>query len=281
MDRLEVDGVDLAYALQGAEAGRSVVILHGLIASSREWTSVSGGLAAAGWRVLSVDAPGHGASSSPRDASHYGGAGVAGLVHQLARSLGCLPAVVVGHSWGGLIAEEFAIANPDDTAALVLVDSAGGGPRAYVRPPNADAIWANEAAVAFERGMEALWQLHQDEGLWARATHLPPKTQAFLKARFCATSPEGYVFGNQALGERRNTLGHLSRLKTKALIICGEHEEPLMAQTSRDLAGAIDGTRLAIIPKAGHSPHLENPRAFFDVLQSFVAEMDPDRSARA
>lgn len=180
MDRANVEGVELAYRVVGDGAAGSVVILHGLLASSREWAGVARTLAEAGWRVLTLDSPGHGASSAPDDAAAYEGPRLAATVHRLARDLGFTPAVVIGHSWGGLIAEEYAIAHPADVTALVLVDTGGGGPRDYQRPPGAAAMFERETRTAFDEGMEALWRMHQEEGLWASAVNLPLKTQGLL-----------------------------------------------------------------------------------------------------
>ncbi len=82
-------------------------------------------LAEAGWRVLTPDNPGHGDSAAPVEENAYAMANVADLLHALATELGFAPAVIVGHSMGGAVAEEYAIRHGGDVAALVLVASAG------------------------------------------------------------------------------------------------------------------------------------------------------------
>lgn len=47
-----------------------------------------------------------------------------------------------------------------------------------------------------------------------------------------------------------------------------------MAQTSREVAAAIPNAQLAIIPGAGHSPHLENPRSLAEVLMGFLRQVE-------
>ena len=274
MERATIAGVELAFETSGDPAGRGVVIIHGLTASVPEWRRTATGLARAGWRTLAADNPGHGESSAPEDAAAYEAANIADLLHGLAVERGCAPAVLIGHSWGGMIAEEYAIRHPGDVAALVLVDSAGGGPRAY--PPRDEAtraLYRREQDIVLNQGMGALWDYHQAHGLWGSVAGAPPETQARLKARFCRTSPQGYLFGNQSLGGRRDTLADLARLTVRTLVVRGEHEDALMTQTSREIAAAIPGARLEVIAGAGHSPHIENPRAFNAALLAFMAQV--------
>jgi len=102
--------------------GVPVVLLHGLSAGASTWVEVVDRLRPA-VRVTAVDLPGHGGSSPPPR-----GAGIAWYADAVAAAIGALgpvPAVLVGHSFGGQIALRVAQRHPDTVRALVLVGPSG------------------------------------------------------------------------------------------------------------------------------------------------------------
>lgn len=271
MEKRAIDGVDIAYRVSGEPGGKPIVLMHGATANMRDWFLTVKPLAAAGWRVLTPDMPGHGGSSAPDDIAVYAMTAVADRLHALAAGLGFAPAVIVGHSMGGAVAEEYAIRHGGDVAALVLVDSAGGAPRDFPRTPEFEAFLAEEKQLAYgPGGMEALWEMHQARGAWSSVKGLPPPVQAFFKARFCSCSANGYFLGGVALAARRDTVPELSRIGQRTLVTLGEREEPFLTQVSESLAAAIPNARLVKIPGAGHSPQFENADAFNAVLLEFL-----------
>ncbi|MFC7739569.1 alpha/beta fold hydrolase, partial [Roseomonas sp. GCM10028921] len=117
---LEVDGVRLRYVERGA-GGPPIVLLHG-DGSMIEDFATSGLLerAAERHRVLAFDRPGYGRSERPRDRAWTPEAQAALLVAAFAR-LGIERPVVVGHSWGTLVALALALEHPNAVSGLVLL----------------------------------------------------------------------------------------------------------------------------------------------------------------
>ena len=115
--------------LQVIEAGRgpTVVLIHGLAASVYSWRYTMPALVQAGFHVVAFDNRGFGSSDKP--AHGYSNADYVGLLLGLMDSLGVSDAVLVGHSMGGSIAAEAALAHPERVTGLVLVDPAGFGVR--------------------------------------------------------------------------------------------------------------------------------------------------------
>lgn len=116
---IEVDGVRLHYVERGA--GRPVVLLHGNGAMVQDWMA-SGVLdaAAAGYRVIAFDRPGFGHSDRPRT-TVWTPSAQAALIHKALAQIGVEKPIVVGHSWGTLVALAFALDFPGEAAALVLM----------------------------------------------------------------------------------------------------------------------------------------------------------------
>jgi pimeloyl-ACP methyl ester carboxylesterase len=112
-----------AGALRQAQGKPAVLILHGWGSSSDSWVEVQRMLAEKGYRVIVPDLPGFGKTQAPLDI--WGVEEYADFVSQFAEQMGIEKFVLVGHSFGGQTAIQFAIAHPEKVEKLVLIASAG------------------------------------------------------------------------------------------------------------------------------------------------------------
>ena len=116
---VEVDGVRLHYSDRGT--GQPVVLIHGNAVTGDDYnTSGVADLLLARHRVIIFDRPGFGYSDRPRGRLWTANQ-QAELLHKALRQLGVERPVIVGHSWGAIVALALAEAHPGDTAALVLL----------------------------------------------------------------------------------------------------------------------------------------------------------------
>ncbi|MDB5378524.1 MAG: alpha/beta hydrolase [Rubritepida sp.] len=116
---LEIDGVRLHYTDEGE--GRPIALLHGNGGTVEDFAL--SGLPSAlipRYRVLAFDRPGFGHSTRPHD-RRWTAAAQAVLLRRALAILHIERPVVVGHSWGALVAISLALDFPDDVAALVLI----------------------------------------------------------------------------------------------------------------------------------------------------------------
>jgi pimeloyl-ACP methyl ester carboxylesterase len=271
-NRVVIDGIEIACRLAGDPDARPVVFFHGFTGNSRNWMLNFRPLAEAGYRTLSVDHPGHGRSSAPEDPACYRMEMIARIHHQVAERLGFVPGVVVGHSMGAAIAEEFALAYPADVEALVLVDSFGGSvKRSWIRSLD---DYASEAArkVAFAEGMEALFDFQIATGLRS-VDHLPADLRPLVRTEFARTSPTGYFHSALAMRNRVETLERLSAFDKPTLVLYGASEDRSFIRGSEELARTIPGSRIKAIEGAGHSPQFEQPDRFNAALLDFLDEV--------
>ncbi|MBH5333799.1 alpha/beta fold hydrolase [Streptomyces pactum] len=119
LELVRVGEVRLAYRTWGEPGGDTpVLLLHCLGADGADWAVVAPRLAA-GRQVIAVDLRGHGASDRPGE---YALEAVRDDVAGLAEALGIARAVVIGHSYGGVIAYLLAQARPALVAKLILED---------------------------------------------------------------------------------------------------------------------------------------------------------------
>ncbi|HEY8810572.1 MAG TPA: alpha/beta hydrolase, partial [Solirubrobacterales bacterium] len=118
---VDLHGHRVVYRVAGS--GSTVVLIHGMVNSSRHWEAVAERLADS-YRVVAPDLIGHGDSTPRGDYSL--GAHAAGI-RDLLTTIGVERATIVGHSLGGGVAMQFFYQFPQRTERLVLVSSGGLG----------------------------------------------------------------------------------------------------------------------------------------------------------
>src|SRR5213595_2156798 len=123
-DAWEIDlhGHRAVYRIAGS--GPPVVLIHGMVNSSRHWESVALRLADA-YTVIAPELIGHGDSATPR--GDYSLGAHAASIRDLLAAVGIDRATLVGHSLGGGVAMQFFYQFPQRVERLVLVSSGGLG----------------------------------------------------------------------------------------------------------------------------------------------------------
>ena len=120
--RLAWHGAGLRYYVGGSSSGPPLVLVHGLGGAASNWSELVP-LLAPRFRLLVPDLPGHGGSSPLPSAPTL--SPFADAVAAIAEREGLLPATVVGHSLGGVVALRLALHHPDAVKSLVLAAAAG------------------------------------------------------------------------------------------------------------------------------------------------------------
>jgi pimeloyl-ACP methyl ester carboxylesterase len=272
---LSLHGRRVSYLAAGHE-GPVLVLVHGLGGSAAAWRPVMGLLGRAA-RVIAPDLLGHGGSAAPASGD-YSPAGHATWLRDLLRKLDLDEVTVVGHSFGGGVAMQFAYQYPERVQRLVLVASGGLGPevsialRAACLPGAAAVVWVLAAAaptplgaparrIAVELGFAARAEIDAlANGLATLAD--PAARTAFLHTVRFALGPSG---------QRLDARSHLHLLDAApVLLVAGRNDACIPVRHSLAAHRLLPGSRLAVI-EAGHFPHLEQPENFTRVLLEFLA----------
>jgi 3-oxoadipate enol-lactonase len=139
--------------------GPPVVLLHGLSATRRNVVQGSRALAKRGYRLISYDARGHGASSP---APSYDYADLVADLEAVLAELDIEKAALVGSSMGAATAMAFTLDHPDRVPALVQITPAYTG---YARTGDFDGDGWEELATALEGGIEEFIKVAQPQGI--------------------------------------------------------------------------------------------------------------------
>jgi pimeloyl-ACP methyl ester carboxylesterase len=102
-----------------SDDGQPILLLHGLASSAQTWNLLAP-LLAPTFRVIAVDERGHGTSEKPE--TGYDLPTFVADVQAIVETLGLSKLALVGQSWGGHVALQYAVAHPDVVSHLVLVD---------------------------------------------------------------------------------------------------------------------------------------------------------------
>jgi pimeloyl-ACP methyl ester carboxylesterase len=253
-------GLNVHYRDQGKRDGRVVVLIHGSNASLHTWEPWVERLGK-DYRIISLDLPGHGLTGS-----HPGGVYdypvFVDVVDKLMTRLGVTKAVIGGNSMGGGTAWMFALAHPEKTDAVLLVDAAGApawqakkipiGFRAMRTPVVKELARFIAPRSMFESSIRTSMSVQSkiDDKLIDRYWELnryPGNREASMK-RFALPH-----------NNRQATKETLAAIKVPVMIVWGEEDNLIPVSSAKWFAEAIPGSKLIIYPNVGHIPMEEVP----------------------
>jgi len=138
------------------------------------------------------------------------------------------------------------------------------------------------ATLALDDGIERFVDRWERTPVLAAQLRLPAEERARVRALRRRNSVEGLAASLRGMGTGAQPyLGdRLAELPMPVLVMAGE-EDAKFSRLARDLARGIPDSRLALIPGAGHTPHLEQPRRWATTLDSFIAETERGESCRS
>ena len=255
-ETVEVGGRVVRYLKRG-EGGLPAVLIHGFGGDLNNWLFNHEDLAARR-AVYALDLPGHGGSSKQVDSGALGE--FSELLSGFMSVVGVLRAHLVGHSMGGGVAMEYALAHPDRTASLTLIASTGLGPEIdgdYIEgfvtasrrkdiKPHLEKLFGDPSVLGRH--------LIEDILQYKRLDGVEPALRR-IAAQLCQRGRQLTVLRDR-----------LTELRMPTLVIWGAEDRILPVSQARDLPESI---QTQILPEAGHMVQMEAAPKVNRLIDSF------------
>jgi pimeloyl-ACP methyl ester carboxylesterase len=284
VQHVTIHGHRRAYVKAGN--GPALLLLHGLGCTHRTWLPVLDALARR-YTVIAPDLLGHGESDKPR--ADYSIGAFANGMRDLLTVLGIDKVTVVGHSFGGGVAMQFAYQFPERTERLVLVGSGGLGPEvsAAIRAITTTGFYQVMGALTLPgvrhvgtAGLKALSRTgikefrDFDEVAEIYQSFRDPAARAAIRHVVRAVVDwQGQIV---SMADRAYL--------TEAMPMCvvwGDQDRVIPVSHAARAGELAPRARVEVMPNAGHFPHKDHPERFVKILNDFVRSTSPASYSRA
>jgi pimeloyl-ACP methyl ester carboxylesterase len=250
---ISINDLKINYKIAGE--GPVILVLHGWGGSSDSWIGVQEILTKKGYKVICPDFPGFGKSKTPPQP--WGVRDYTDFILNLVNKFEVQDFFLLGHSFGGRIAIKFATLYPEKIKKLILCDSAGIKQKWGLKEKFIFRISKIGNAIF----TPAILNRFKD-----RARNL---FYVFLRHKDYAKA-DGTMKETIKKVLEEDLLPELSQIKIKTLIIWGEIDKLVPVKFAYIFKEKIANSELVILPKIGHSPHLECPKKLAEVILQFI-----------
>jgi proline iminopeptidase len=180
-------------------------------------------------------------------------------------------AIVIGHSYGGFVAQELALSHPERVSGLVLLDTTPG------QLGRADAGDADQGAPPPQEFLDLLASVPESDAEYAT---IAEQTRPFFFHRVTGDQVEPIfadtIYSADALIRSMDVLGtwsavdRLRGVRAPTLLVVGRHDVACSVSQSERIARLIPTAVLEIVEDAGHFPWVEEPDHFFGILDAWI-----------
>ncbi|WP_246580498.1 alpha/beta fold hydrolase [Deinococcus aestuarii] len=273
---IEVGGVTLVYDDSGKSAGQraTIVTLHGgpgMGSRANDWAAFQP--LTDTYRLISYDQRGNGESQGAEPYSH---AQFVADLEALRQQLGLGKIVVLGGSYGGFIALEYALAHPENLHAVILRDTAASN---RFQGTSKDRAMSSGFPMD-EETLDRLFsgQIRDNDDFRESFAMIQPlytvERDPAAEAGRLARIPFRYETHNWAFSRNQpeyDLVDRLPEVTVPVLVTVGRHDWITPLEASEELAAGLPRGELVVFEHSGHSPHLEEQERYLASVRDFLA----------
>jgi pimeloyl-ACP methyl ester carboxylesterase len=252
------DGLRIAYERAGV--GPPLVLLHGFIVDRRMWRPQIRDFST-DFDVIAWDAPGSGESSDPPE--EFTMAQFASCLAAVMDDAAVSSAHILGLSWGGTLALQFHSMYPTRVKSLVLAGAYAGW---------TGSLGSDQALQRLERCLRES-EAPADDWVpqWVPEGFSPRAPQKLLED-FAPIMRDFHPVGFRAMSRAvaPDFSSTLSQIDVPTLLLWGQDDRRSPLHAGEMMRDEIAGSRLVVIPDAGHLSNLEQPERFNNEVRSFI-----------
>jgi 2-hydroxy-6-oxonona-2,4-dienedioate hydrolase len=238
---------------------RTLVILHGIGPSSERWAPVIPTFSKY-FRVIVPDIVGFGKSEKPVD-TYYRMRFFVDFLQAFLEKLHIERCVLIGHSFGGYLATEFAIEHREKIVKLILVAPAGPG-------RNSNHILDQYIGAAlyptYQRARKAFMDMAFDP-----KTVIDDTVNNFVEQMSSPKAKYAFMQTLHGIKYGPELKGRLSRIICPTLIVWGKNDKMISADYANEYHEILN-KKIEIIENCGHTPFVENPAKFIEIVITFL-----------
>ena len=273
MPTAKINGINIYYESHGT--GFPLVLAYGIGGNTTEWEPQIP-VFSRSYRFIVWDPRGHAQSESPPNADQYTQEVFAQDLEGLLDHLRIDRAYVGGLSMGGGIATRFAILHPERVAALLIFDSFSSS--GLETPPETRQMREEIIRLTETEGMSAVAEFAmKNNPNISQTASLGNEQENRVRQMYLALDPVGYAHSTRMILNAVFSASLLEGIEVPTLVIAGQEDGALPA--CHFIHEKIKGSKLVVIPEAGHLSNLDQPVAFNHAVLEYLASVDRIRAA--
>ncbi len=278
LQRITIHGHERAYVKTGE--GPALLLLHGLGCDHTTWSPIVNDLARH-FTVIAPDLLGHGVSAKPR--ADYSVGGYANGMRDLLTVLNIDKVTVVGHSFGGGIAMQFAYQFPERTERMILVAPGGLGPEVTpviraITLPGFHQVMGIATLPGIRHVGKAGMRALSRSGITA-ARDLGEVAEIYESFR----DPRSRAAIRHVVRAVVDMRGQIITMVDRAyltqampmLVVWGADDVVIPSRHAENVARIAPGAVVEVLPNSGHFPHKDHPDRFVKIVQDFIRATQP------
>ena len=252
------DNVEITVQVEGK--GPAVTLIHGVGADAASWDRIAERLVGQ-FTVVRADLRGHGQSSRIEQCD------VSDFVDDLLATLDGADVAstdLVGFSLGGLVAQWFAIGNPQRVRKLILLSTVAE------RTPAERARVLERADKVRDQGIASVVSAAEDRWFTPAFKLANPEKVALRLSQLKANDHRSYAAAYRVFAQADEGI-NFANIRCPTLVATGENDIGSNPRMARRMHEAILGSRLVILPELRHSILMEAPDSIADLILEFLA----------
>lgn len=213
--------------------------------------------------VVAIDMPGHGLSAPPNSPPTFDS--MADAVEGILESMGGAPVDLLGVSVGGMIAQTLVLRRPDLVRSLTLVATL------CTFPDNVRALLRERARVARTEGMARIADLSIER--WFTPAFRTSRPDVIARATIGLLRQPGEFHARMwEMIAGLELESQLRAIRCPTLVITGTEDVNAPPAAAQQIARAVPGAVVHLLPGLGHFPPFEDPDGFNEILRAFLAD---------